>query len=108
MTITELVEILNESELSVRYGFAEAGVKLPFIFYTYTRGTAQSADDKSFVKKAVVEINLQTESKAQQLEMASRLEAIFDAHNLPYGDPDEGWDDDERIYLLTYTMEVYV
>lgn len=106
MTQEQFVNILEGAGIPVRYDHGENGLKVPFIFYTFVKGPALNADNKTYIKKNIVEVNILTDSKSDMNAYTDILEGIFDANDIPWGDPSEGWDDDEKIYLTTYNMEV--
>ena len=106
MTQEEFTNILNGVGIPVRYDHGEEGLAVPFIYYTFVRGTALNADNVSYSTKNTIEINLVTTSKAEQHDLSLKLEGLLTANEIPYGSPDEGWSSSEKIYLLTYTLEV--
>ena len=106
MTQEELNTMLNRIGIPVRYDHGEKGLKVPFIYYTFERASALNADNYTYHKKNVVSISLVTTSKASQNEYASKLEDLIQEYELPFGDTSEGWNNDEKIYILTYFMEV--
>lgn len=106
MTQEEFKAILDGVGVPVRYDHGEDGLALPFIYYTFVRGTLLNADNKRFAVKNIASVSIITTSKAEMNTITARLEDLFSDNDVPFGDPSEGWDDDEKIYLTTYDMEV--
>ena len=106
MTQEEYKEMLEGVGVPVRYNHGEDGLAVPFIYYTFVRTPLLNADNKCFAKKNNASVSIVTNSKADMNILTARLEDVFNDNEMPFGEPDEGWDDDEKIYITTYYMEV--
>lgn len=106
MTRQEYADILNEIGIPIRYDHAETGLAVPFIYYTFTLQSSLIADNHVYSTKHIVELNLVTVSKAEQDEWLEKIVKVLDANSIPWSVSGEGWDENEKIYLITLTMEV--
>lgn len=106
MNRQEFHDVLASTGITVRYGQGEKGLRLPFMAYTFVRGSLLDADNKTYATKNVATIELLTTSKQEQDELSGMLEEALTSNDIPFGLPDEGWDDANRFYQLTYNLEV--
>lgn len=106
MTIEEINTALSRVGIPVRYDHGEEGLEVPFIYFTFVRGSLLDADNIVYATKHELTINLVTTTKAEQLTYSEKIEEVLTELEIPYGMPDEGWSSGEKIYLLTYNTEV--
>lgn len=97
---------LENVGVPVRYGFGEEGLKLPFIYYTFVRQSMIDADNRTYATKNDVELHVEATSKKELDEVCLKVESVLSENDIPFGSPQEGWDNKERIYLNTYYLEV--
>lgn len=106
MTQEEYKEMLEGVGVPVRYNHGEKDLAVPFIYYTFVRVPLLNADNKRYAVKYKASVSIVTTSKENMNILTDRLEDIFSENEIAFGEPDEGWDDDEKIYLTTYDTEV--
>ena len=107
MTLSEIAEMIASMGLPFAYRAFEQGTgqEPPFICYLYTGNVSEPADNKNHVKIETLAIELYTDTKDFELE--STVEAVLDGYDLAY-DREEAWLDDEKMQMVTYTMEVLI
>ena len=106
MNQQEFYDILTGLNIPVRYDHGEDGLPVPFCYYTFVRATLLNADNKSFATFNNAVVNIVATSKEEINRLTSMLEELLSDNDIPFGDPDEGWDEKEKIYLTTYYLEV--
>ena len=104
MTQAEFKTLLESTNIPTFYNEAPDGTKVPFMTYTWHRVPMLIADDKVYAKKVEIGIELVCNSKTMLNECGDLLEAVLDEIS-PWSS-EEGWDDDEQIYVNAYSMEV--
>lgn len=102
----EFVDVLNGLNIPVRYDHGENGLPVPFLYYTFVRGTLLNADNKSYARKNNAVVNIVATTKEDTDRLTSELEELFTDNEIPYGEPLEGYDEKEKTYLTTYYLEV--
>lgn len=105
MTINEFHDILSQVNITWRYDHVEKGTALPYGVYTFYRDSLLNADNKTFAKKNVVEVNVYALNKAQLDEICEQVEKGFEDNDIPWSAV-ESYSLDESFYLNTYNMEV--
>ena len=106
MTQEEYKEMLEGVGVPVRYNHGENGLAVPFIYYTFVRAPLLNADNKRYAVKNKASVSIVTTTKEKMNILTARLEDIFSDNEIAFGEPVEGWDDDEKIYINTYDTEV--
>lgn len=108
MTIADINTLLNNitgfrgkvTYRSFKEGSAPA---LPFICFYVDETDNFKADDKAYLKRQVVLIELYTKLKSPATE--ELVEAALDAAGIPW-DYSESYIESESVYLITYEVEV--
>lgn len=105
MTLSELKEILERTELPVCYNAFPVGdaPALPFIVYIETGSNNFGADNKVFYKSKQIAVELYTATKSASTE--ELVESVLDGADIFYL-KQETYLDDEKCYEVIYTMEV--
>lgn len=112
MTYLEIANMLSGIQLnnvSVPFAYRafEEGeaVAPPFICYMYTGNVPEPADNTNYVKIEQLAIEVYSDSKNFALESA--VESVLNANELVYT-REETYLDDEKMQMVTYTMEVQI
>lgn len=107
MTRKEVFDIIKQAEVPVAYyQFSEATAKdPPFICYYYPQNNDFGADNTNYVRIDQLVVELYTDNKDFNLE--EKLEGILKENEM-YFDKTEVYIDDEKMYMVTYTMEVLI
>ena len=77
----------------------------PFVCFIYPESDDLAADNKNHAKIRRLQIELDTDNKDFSLE--SQVEAVLETNSLPY-ETEEGYLNDEQMYMHTYTTEVLI
>ena len=78
---------------------------LPFVVYYYPASDDMMADDHNYAKVRELIIELYTENKDFDAEVA--LEAVLASNDIPYRKA-EAYVDSERMFQITYDTEVLI
>ena len=107
MTLTEIYNMVVQVGIPVAYyQFSDATAKEPpFICYYYQNDDDFSADNINYARINQLVIELYTDDKDFTLE--SQLETVLIQHDM-YFNKTEVYIDDEKMYMVTYTMEVLI
>ena len=107
MTLTEIYNMVVQVGVPVAYyQFSDDTAKPPpFICYYYPNDDDFSADNINYTRINQLVIELYTDNKDFALE--SQLETVLIQHDM-YFDKTEVYIDDEKMYMVTYTMEVLI
>lgn len=107
MTRKDVFDIITQAEVPVAYyQFSEATAKAPpFICYYYPQNNDFGADNTNYVRIDQLVIELYTDNKDFDLE--EKLEGILKENEM-FFDKTEVYIDDEKMYMVTYTMEVLI
>lgn len=107
MTLTEIYNMVVQVGVPVAYyQFSNDTAKEPpFICYYYPNDDDFSADNINYARINQLVIELYTDNKDFALE--SQLETVLIQHDM-YFDKTEVYIDDEKMYMITYTMEVLI
>ena len=105
MTIENLVEMLQETEIPFAYDhFAEGeSPEPPFICYLLPGSNNFAADGKVYFKINQVRIELYTDSK--DLAVERKVEMVMDESGIFYN-KSEVWIQSEKLYEVLYSFEV--
>ncbi len=105
MTFEEIGNMLDETELPNAYDhFAEGeSPEPPFVVFLLPDSNHFGADGKVYRKITELDIELYTDYKDPDTE--DLIESVLDAHNIFYY-KDETYIESERLYEVTYSMEV--
>lgn len=105
MTIQEIEQMLDETEIPHRYHhFEEAGaIEPPFITYVLPEWSYVAADGKTYIKIMKLDLELYTDSKDEAIE--ERVELVLDDRSIRY-QKSESWIESENMYEVLYEMEV--
>lgn len=97
------------AEIGVPYAYRqftkETAVPPPFVCFYLDGSENFAADDKVFAHIEELTVELYTDAKDFALE--ERIEAIFDAHDLPW-ERQEFWLGDEQMNEVVYTADVLI
>lgn len=104
MTQEEFKAKLDSTGLPTFYNLAPDGTKVPFLTYTWHRVPMLLADDSVYAKKVEISVDLVCNSKEMLNRCGDALESVLD--EISPWTSNEGWDDQEKIYLNTYSLEV--
>lgn len=100
MTTTELINKLSTIEgLGVYSVRAKDGASLPYAVLVFGSSDNFEADNKTYIKRDNLTIELYSTSKDSVLE--SKVESVFDYFELPF-ESDETYDDGQQFYLKYY------
>ncbi|MBO7206497.1 MAG: hypothetical protein J6W10_02670 [Kiritimatiellae bacterium] len=100
MTINDLITKLSAIEgLGVYSVRAEVGATLPYSVIVFGSSDNFEADNKTYIKRDNLTIELYSTSKDSVLE--SKVESVFDYFELPF-ESDETYDDGQQFYLKYY------
>lgn len=107
MTLTEIYNMVVQVCVPVAYyQFSNDTAKEPpFICYYYPNDDDFSADNINYARINQLVIELYTDNKDFTLE--SQLETVLIQHDM-YFNKTEVYIDDEKMYMVTYTMEVLI
>lgn len=107
MTLTEIYNMVVQVGVPVAYyQFSNDTAKEPpFICYYYPNDDDFSADNINYARINQLVIELYTDNKDFTLE--SQLETVLIQHDM-YFNKTEVYIDDEKMYMVTYTMEVLI
>ena len=105
MTLNEIVEMLEETNLPIAYDhFAEGeSPDPPFICFLFPGSDNFSADNVVYVALDELHIELYTDEKDPELEAG--VEAILTEHEL-FWQKTEVWIESEKLYEVLYRMTV--
>lgn len=103
MTLEELMTLLGTTKLPITYNAWPIGhaPALPFICYRVTGSNNFPADNAVYLPTQYVDIELYTENKSPDTEalVESALDGIV-------WEKDEEYISDERMYQITYTINI--
>ena len=108
LTYRDVAEMIKAVDLPFAYDHfneRKKPIAPPFICYIYPDNDDVFADNKNYQKIKRLQIELYTDNKDFDLE--ERLEKVLETYCLTYRD-EEGYLDDEKMYMHTYTMEVVI
>lgn len=105
MTYQEIMEMMQTMDLPFAYDhFAEGeSPEPPFVVFLFPSSNNFSADGMVYQKINRLRIEVYTDFKQPNIE--SNIEAVLDQHGLFY-EKNEVWIADERLYEVTYELEV--
>ena len=105
MTHEEILAMVNETKLTNAYDhFAEDGAPdPPYLVFLLPGRDDFLADNKAYLKVTTLTLELYTEYKDPDTE--EQIEAVLESHEIIY-DKSEVWIDSEKLYQVTYEMEV--
>lgn len=107
MTRQDIYNMIKSANLpTAYYQFSAATAKAPpFICYYYPQDNDFSADNINYVRVNQLVIELYTDNKDFALE--DMIESILTQHDMRFFKT-EVYIDDEKMYMITYTMEVLI
>ncbi len=112
MTLQEVADMIGSIQLNnVNIPFAyrafeeNEAVPPPFICYFYTGNSIEPADNKNYIPIEQLAIEVYSDTKDFALEKA--VENVLNAYEMVYT-REEAYIDDEKMQMVTYTMEVYI
>lgn len=76
----------------------------PYIYFSYSDRADFHADGINYVKIAELTIELCTAEP--EFGIQNSIEAALTAGEMTFGQPDQEYDDTEKIYITTYNTEV--
>ena len=76
----------------------------PFIYFSYTSRSDFHADGINFAKIVLLTVELVTVEPDFDLQNA--IEVALTAAELTFDQPDQAFDDGQRVYITTYNTEV--
>ena len=107
MTLQEIAEMIAEMGFPFAYRAFEEGTgqEPPFVCYLYTGNVPEPADNINYAKLETLAIEFYSDTKDSASE--ATIEAVLDKYEMVY-DREEAWLDDEKMQMVTYTMEVLI
>ena len=98
MKLSEFAEILEQAGLPVTYkAFREGNVpSLPYLVYFESLPTITGADNQASYK-----------IRAVTVELAERLEELWNGHKLFYDVQEENFIESERLFVKSYEVYLY-
>ena len=105
MTYDEIVNMIDETGLPNAYDhFAEGEAPdPPYLVFMLSGRDDFPADNKAYLKVTTLTLELYTEYKDPETE--AQVDAVLESHEILY-DKFESWIDSEKLYQVTYEMEV--
>lgn len=103
MTLVELKQILDKTELPVAYSHFGTPPQLPYICYLVDNNPNFKADDKVYYKISDVNIELYTSKK--DLNTEKKIEQVLDDNHIPY-DSFETYIESEDVFQKTYEVRL--
>lgn len=105
MTKSEIASMMAE----IGYPYAYFSFKkkeappLPYVVWYFPSSSPETADDETYADVRALNIELYTEGK--DFEAEAKVQAVLDAHEIPYITT-ESYIDDEDMYEVLYESEV--
>lgn len=108
MTVQEVMSLLNSiSEFNGKVAYSHfkegSAPALPFICFYVDETDNFKADDKVYLKRQTILIELYTSTKSPSTE--ALVEKALDDAGIPW-DYSESYIESESVYLITYEVEV--
>lgn len=103
MTLLELVQILKATGYPVAYSHFPSTPSVPFITYLESTSDNFQADNRTYKRVKIIDIELYTNKK--DLTAESNLETLLDANDLPY-EILETYIETEQLFQKIYTIGV--
>lgn len=101
MTLEELKDILDTSELPVAFDHFVTEQTLPYLVYIVADNVSFFAEGKTYYTAPVIQLELYTALKDETTE--GTVEAILDGAPFAYTKA-EGFLPDEQMYMVTYAF----
>lgn len=76
----------------------------PYIYFSYTDRADFHADGVNYVK--IVELTIELCTAEPDFALQNAIEATLTAQEMTFDQPDQEYDDGEKIYITTYNTEV--
>lgn len=76
----------------------------PYIYFSYTDRADFHADGINYVK--IVELTIELCTAAPDFELQNTIETTLTTLEMTFDQPDQEYDDGEKIYITTYNTEV--
>ena len=107
MTLSEIVSMLEESDIPIAYRSFDVdnAPAPPFICYLFPNNNPEFADDSNYAKIEELDIELYTDQKDFELE--NKIEAILNKYELPFT-REETWINEERMQMTIFITEVLI
>lgn len=98
MTLKELKELLETSQMPVAFNHFKTAQKLPYIVYIIADNNQFAADNVVYHSDPEIQVELYTERKdmASETTVESLISPLF------FYTKEEGYLPDEQMYLVTY------
>lgn len=76
----------------------------PYIYFSYTDRSDFHADGINYVK--IVELTIELCTAEPDFELQNAIEAALTAGEMTFDQPDQEYEETEKIYITTYNTEV--
>jgi hypothetical protein len=103
MTLPELVQILKATGYPVAYSHFPSAPTVPFITYLESSSDNFQADNRTYQRVRIVDVELYTDKKDVTAELA--LETLLESNDLPY-ETLEIYVESEKLFQKIYTIGV--
>jgi hypothetical protein len=103
MTLPELVQILKATGYPVAYSHFSSAPTIPFITYLESSSDNFQADNRTYQRVRIVDVELYTDKKDVTAE--STLETLLDSNDLPY-ETLEIYIESEKLFQKIYSVGV--
>ncbi len=103
-SLGELKTALEGLNIPIAYSHFKTATSTPYLVYYVDSNDNFYADNKTYEKIRVVNIELYTDKKDETLE--SSLETILNDNDLAYNVISETYIDDEDLYEVFYQIEI--
>ena len=101
MTLEELKDLLDTTDLPVAFDHFRTEQALPYLVYIVTGDTVFAADNSAYYTAPVIQLELYTAYKSETTEGA--VETVLQSVPFFYTKA-EGYLPDEQMYMVTYTF----
>lgn len=98
MTLKELKELLETSQMPVAFNHFKTAQKLPYIVYIIADNNQLAADNVVYHSDPFIQVELYTERK--DMDSEATVESLIGP--LFFYTKEEGYLPDEQMYLVTY------
>lgn len=98
MTLKELKELLETSQMPVAFNHFKTAQKLPYIVYIIADNNQLAADNVVYHSDPFIQVELYTERK--DMDSEATVESLIGP--LYFYTKEEGYLPDEQMYLVTY------
>lgn len=106
MTLNEFAQILNSTNLPVRYGFFRDADKPVEAYIEYECSYTENFGAENKVYKVIQHIDIFLFTKIKDPTSEAAVEAVFDQNDI-YWNKTETYLSDEKAYQILYEVTIY-